>query len=91
MTWRSMNHKVTKFRGLNSMPQYGWAINNSGAFILRPRAYELAPGYDRTTLPVNYSLPCKHAISCQYRACTGPMLPASAQYWQIMACVWGMV
>ena len=25
-------------------------------------------------------LPCKHAVSCQYRACTGPMLPASAPY-----------
>ena len=25
-------------------------------------------------------VPCKHAISCQYRACTGPMLAASAQY-----------
>ena len=25
-------------------------------------------------------IPCKHAISCQYRACTGPMLAASAQY-----------
>ena len=24
--------------------------------------------------------PCKHAISCQYRACTGPMLAASAHY-----------
>ena len=26
------------------------------------------------------ALSCKHAISCQYRACTGPILPASAQY-----------
>ena len=25
-------------------------------------------------------LPCKHAVSCQYRDCTGPMLQASAQY-----------
>ena len=24
--------------------------------------------------------PCKHAVSCQYGACTGPMLPASDQY-----------
>ena len=25
-------------------------------------------------------VPCKHAISCQYRACTGPMLAALDQY-----------
>ena len=25
-------------------------------------------------------LPCKHTVSCQYWADTGPMLPASAQY-----------
>ena len=31
-------------------------------------------------LGIVYELPCKHAISCQYRACTGPMLAASAQY-----------
>jgi len=31
--------------------------------------------------------PHKHAVMCQYRrrACTGPMLPASARYWQLMA------
>ena len=34
-------------------------------------------------------MPCKHAISNQYRACTGPMLTASAQYWHIMASLWG--
>jgi len=33
--------------------------------------------------------PCKHAISCQYRPCTGPMLALSAQYWHITACLWG--
>ena len=25
--------------------------------------------------------PRKHAVMCQYRACTGPMLAASDQYW----------
>jgi len=33
------------------------------------------------------SHPRKHAGMGQYRASTGPMLPASARYWPIMACL----
>ena len=34
--------------------------------------------------------PHKHAIMCQYKACTGRMLPVQAQYWQLMACLQGI-
>jgi len=34
-------------------------------------------------------MPHKHAVMCQYRACTEPMLPVQARYWQLMACLQG--
>ena len=35
--------------------------------------------FDSVSFDLNHG-PCKHVISCQYWACTGPMLAASAQY-----------
>ena len=32
------------------------------------------------SISIGHQQPCKHASSCRYRACTGPMLTASAQY-----------
>ena len=46
--------------------------------------------YDPSNDFLKISVPlCKHAVMCQYRACTEPMLAASAQYWQLMACLQG--
>ena len=37
---------------------------------------------------MEFESPCKHSVILQYRAGTGPMLPASAQYWPITGIWW---